>query len=94
MRKFLALGILAAVLFLVPSVQAQEWYGARAFDRHNYSHSWQGPHHWGQHLPPRWRHRWNHGNWHPQPLGYGNCRYQRNWDHRPLGWQHSNYRFR
>jgi len=68
MKKFLILGVLAAIFFLVPSVQAQEWHGQRGWAQPNYQH-WQGPrNHWGHQPPPRWGHNNSHRGWHQQPV--------------------------
>jgi len=91
MKKFLILGVLAAIFFLVPSVQAQEWYGSGAWSQPNYHHR-QGPnHHWGHQPPPRWAHANYHRGWqrpgHRQPVRWGN-------NHSNRGWKYNNYRFR
>jgi hypothetical protein len=101
MKKIMVLSALAAILFLVPSVQAQDWHGPRGCSRPNYRHQWQAhPNYHGRHhQPPGWghanvHHGWNQRNWHSQPAGWGNNQYSRNW-HRPLlGLQNTNYRFR
>jgi hypothetical protein len=91
MKKFLALGVLAAIFFLVPSVQAQEWYGQRGWGQPNY-HQWQGPHHRGHQPPPRWEHAnyphgWQQRAWHRQQVRW-------NYNHPNAGWRYNNYRFR
>ncbi len=94
MKKFLALGILAAVLFLVPSVQAQEWYGGEC-GRSGYQHSWHPDNRWRHHRARGWGHAdgyraWNHENWRSQPAGWGN-RYYGNWQQPPVVWQPGGY---
>ena len=92
MKKFLALGILAAIFFLVPSVQAQEWYGASAWNHPNYQHRLGPCNQWGHKPPPRW----GHGNyphsrqqraWHRQQVRWG-------YNHPYAAWKYNNYRFR
>jgi opacity protein-like surface antigen len=92
MKKFFVLGVLAAILFLVPSVRAQEWYGSGAWGQQGYHHM-QGPHkyHKRHQPPPRWRHaNYRHGwqrPWHRQPARGG-------FNHSYQGWQYDNWRYR
>jgi hypothetical protein len=91
MKKFLVLGVLAAIFFLVPSVQAQEWYGSGAWGQPSYHH-YQGPrNHWGHQAPARWRHANYHRDWqrpwHRQPVRWGH-------NHPNRSWKYDNYRYR
>ena len=99
MKKFLALGVLAAIFFLVPAVQAQDWYGPRGHQNCR-SQGACGPAYggyhnsWGHQPPPRWGHaNWQHGGWHRQPAGWGYNHPDGRWNRPPLGLQRSSYYF-
>jgi hypothetical protein len=91
MKKFLVLSVLAAIFFLVPSVQAQNWSGPGAWgQRSNYQ--WQAPHNQWGHQQPRWGHAnyphgWQQRDWHRQAVRWDN-------NHTNRGWRSNNYRFR
>ncbi len=81
MKKMLALGVLAMVLFLTAPVQAQNWYGNQGDDHHRQhgpcSQGYGGCHNGrGNYQAPRWaqenRHYdWQRGNWQQQQARRG-----------------------
>ncbi len=77
MKKMLALGVLAIVLFLVAPVQAQDWYG-RGYEHHRqHGQCSQGQYNGcGYQQAPRWGHEnrhhdWQRVNWHQQQARRG-----------------------
>ncbi len=76
MKKMLALGVLAMVLFLTAPVQAQDWngsWGHQNYRQHGQCSQGYGDHHdsCGYQQAPRWGHEnyhhdWQRGNWQQQ----------------------------
>lgn len=81
MKKMLALGVLAIVLFMTAPVQAQNWYGNQGDDHHRQhgqcSQGYGGRHNGcGYQQAPRWGHEnyhhdWQRSNWHQQQARRG-----------------------
>jgi len=92
MKKFLILGVLAAIFFLVPSVQARDWHGPRGWAQPT-QHRWQAPrNHWGHQPPSRWGHgNYSHGR---QQRGWHRQQARWNYNRHDTGWRYNSYRFR
>jgi hypothetical protein len=99
MKKFLALSVLATIFLLAPAVQAREWHGPGAYQNY-YGQGQCGPRdcngkHWRHQPRPRWGYgQGHHGNWQPQPAGWGYNQADRHWHHPHMGRQQSYYFFR
>lgn len=79
MKKFIWLSVLATLLFIVPSVQAQEWRRPGGWGNHGKHHGWNYGNHrgWNQR---QWGNHGNHYGW-----IYGN---HKGWNQRPGVWGH------